>query len=130
MSDRFKQHGAFSWCELQTTDLAAAQQFYGKLFGWKLEDAGLGNMPYTVIKAGEEDIGGMMAAPPDQAAAMPPQWGTYVTADDVDATAQQAEELGAKIIVPPMDIPTVGRFCVLQDPQGATLSVITYQATS
>ena len=45
---------------------------------------------------------------------------------DVDLTAAKAEELGGKVLVPPTDIPRVGRFCVLQDPQGAVLSAITY----
>jgi predicted enzyme related to lactoylglutathione lyase len=57
---------------------------------------------------------------------MPPNWGAYVTVDDVDATAVLAEKLGGKILVPPTDIPTVGRFSVIQDPQGAVLSAITY----
>ena len=60
------------------------------------------------------------------AAGMPPTWGAYVTVDDVEATVAQAEKLGGKICIPPTDIPTVGRFAVIQDPQGAMLSVITY----
>ena len=57
---------------------------------------------------------------------MPPNWGLYITVDDVDATAEQATGMGAKIIMPPQDIPEVGRFCVMQDPQGAFISIITY----
>ena len=57
---------------------------------------------------------------------MPPNWGTYVTVDDVDAVAKQAQQLGGKILVGPQDIPTVGRFCVIQDPQGAVIGAITY----
>ena len=63
---------------------------------------------------------------PPQAEGTPPNWGSYVTVDDVDATAGKAEELGAKILVPLTDIPNVGRFFVLQDPQGAVISAITY----
>jgi len=63
---------------------------------------------------------------PPQAEGTPPNWGGYVTVDDVDATARKAEELGAKILVPLTDIPNVGRFFVLQDPQGAVVSAITY----
>jgi uncharacterized protein len=47
--------------------------------------------------------------------------------DNVDATAKQAEKLGGKIMVEPRDIPEVGRFAVLQDPQGAAIAVITYE---
>jgi len=63
---------------------------------------------------------------PQDAQGMPPMWGAYVTVDDVDATARTAEQLGAKLLVPPRDIPGVGRFCVIQDPQGAVISAITY----
>jgi len=64
---------------------------------------------------------------PPQAQGAPPHWGAYVTVDDVDATARRAEELGGKVLVPPQDIPGVGRFCVVQDPQGAVISAMTYE---
>jgi predicted enzyme related to lactoylglutathione lyase len=66
-----------------------------------------------------------MAMPP-HIAGSPAHWGIYVTVEDVDATAKLAGQMGAKVIVPPMDIPNVGRFCTFQDPQGAYLSAITY----
>jgi predicted enzyme related to lactoylglutathione lyase len=125
MKDPFKQHGAFSWFELMTTDPEGAKEFYSKLFGWKTEEVQMEEMKYTVVKVGDEGVGGIMPIPP-QAEGTPPNWGSYVTVDDVDATARKAEELGAKILVPLTDIPNVGRFVVLQDPQGAVISAITY----
>jgi len=125
MNEQFKQHGAFSWSELMTTDIEAAKAFYAKLFGWTLEDMTMEGMSYTVIKAGDKEVGGMMATPPE-AEGSPPMWGTYVTVDDVDGIAQSALELGATVVVEPRDIPDVGRFCVIRDPQGAFLSAITY----
>ena len=125
MKDQYKQHGAFSWFELMTSDVDGAKKFYANLFGWATEAMPMGDMNYTIVKVGEEGLGGIMATPP-QAAGSPPNWGVYVTVNDVDATARKAEELGGKILVPPTDIPNVGRFCVLQDPQGATISAITY----
>ncbi|OGS92861.1 MAG: glyoxalase [Gallionellales bacterium GWA2_59_43] len=126
MNEPFKQHGAFSWCELMTTDVEAAKAFYTKLFGWDTEDMSMPGMNYTVVKAGGSGIGGIMAIP-QEARGMPPAWGAYVTVDDVDATAKAAGQLGAKLLVPPTDIPDVGRFCVIQDPQGAAISAITYK---
>ena len=125
MKDPFKQHGAFSWFELMTTDTESAKAFYSKLFGWETEEMPMEDMNYTVVKVGEEPVGGIMAIPP-QAEGTPPNWGGYVTVGDVDANARKAEELGAKILVPLTDIPNVGRFFVLQDPQGAIISAITY----
>jgi len=108
-----------------TTDTQAAKEFYGKLFGWKLRDQEMQGITYTVLQAGDKEIGGLMSIPP-QAEGSPPAWGMYVTVEDVDASAKLAQEMGAKIIVPLMDIPDVGRFCQIQDPQGATISMITY----
>jgi predicted enzyme related to lactoylglutathione lyase len=126
MDEQFKQHGAFSWCELMTTDVAAARSFYTKLFGWDTEDMSMTGMSYTVVKAAGKGIGGIMDMPKDAPPGMPPVWGAYVTVDDVDVTAKTAVQLGAKLLVPPQDIPKVGRFCVIQDPQGAVISAITY----
>ena len=67
----------------------------------------------------------MMATPPE-AEGSPPMWGTYVTVDDVDIVARSALELGATVVVEPRDIPEVGRFCVIRDPQGAFVSAISY----
>ncbi|MFZ3018068.1 MAG: VOC family protein [Gallionella sp.] len=126
MNESFKQQGAFSWCELMTSDVEAAKAFYTKLFNWNTEDMPMPGMIYTVIKAGGSEIGGIMAIP-KEAQGMPPAWGVYVTVDDVDETAKNAGQLGAKLLVPPTDIPDVGRFCVIQDPQGAAINAIAYK---
>lgn len=125
MEDQFKQHGAFSWCELMTSDTEAAKRFYTSLFGWDMEVMSVPGVVYTVVKAGGKGIGGIMEIP-EQSQGMPPMWGAYVTVDDVDETARAAQELGGKLLVEPRDIPDVGRFCVIQDPQGAMINVITY----
>jgi len=125
MDEQYKYHGAFSWCELMTTDVEAAKTFYTKLFGWETRDLPMEGMTYTMVKAGDKDVGGMMMIP-KEAEGMPPKWGTYVTVDNVDEVAKTAEQLGATICMPPQDIPDVGRFCVIQDPQGAMISAITY----
>jgi predicted enzyme related to lactoylglutathione lyase len=122
-----KQQGAFCWSELMTTDVPAAIKFYTKLFGWTTEEFPMEGMAYTLVKVAGTEVGGIMTVPPE-AEGMPPMWGIYVTVDDVDATAKLVEELGGKILLPPTDIPKVGRFCVIQDPQGAMISAITLAA--
>lgn len=123
--DAMKQHGAFSWNELMTNDVQGAKTFYAELLGWTLQDYKPGEMDYTMVKAGDTEVGGIMTIP-EQAKGMPPAWGAYVTVDDVDATAARVEQLGGKVLVPATNIPDVGRFVVIQDPQGATLALITY----
>ncbi len=117
-----------SWHELMTSDVEKAKKFYAELLGWgfqefPMEEGG----SYWVAKVDDEGVGGIMGAPPD-AAGVPPHWGLYITVENVDATVKKAEQIGAKLLVPPMDIPNVGRFSVLQDPQGASFAVIKYTA--
>jgi len=125
MKEDSQKHGAFGWAELMTNDVEGAKQFYTSLFGWETEDYPMEGMSYTVIKVDGEPVGGIMPMPA-ACEGMPECWGAYVTVQDVDATAAQVEELGGKLIRPPQDIPGVGRFCVLQDPKGATICAITY----
>jgi predicted enzyme related to lactoylglutathione lyase len=55
---------------------------------------------------------------------VPPQWVPYVQVDDPDKIAEKAKKLGATLKVPPADIPDVGRFAIMVDPQGATLGIL------
>ncbi len=126
LDEQLKKHGMVSWSELMTTDIKASKAFYGKLFGWATEDISTGGIPYTIVKAENKKIAGIMTIPPEAKGASP-YWGIYITVDDVDSTAKLAGEIGARILVPPRDIPKVGRFCVIQDPQGAVISAITYK---
>jgi predicted enzyme related to lactoylglutathione lyase len=123
--DAYKTHGAFSWSELVAPDPDKALAFYGPLFGWKHETSDMGGGPYHVLKVGDASVGGVMQTPPD-APGRPAMWQCYITVDDIDATARQCAELGGTVCAGPMDIPGVGRMAVLQDPQGAVFSAITY----
>ena len=125
MKEELLKHGAFSWFELMTDDADAAKKFYTQLLDWEFEKFPAGSDDYWVVKMGEEGTGGIMKKPAEAAQA-PNYWATYITVDDVDKVAAKATELGATIIVPPMDIPNIGRFCTLMDPQGAVISAITY----
>ncbi|MGD8628510.1 MAG: VOC family protein [bacterium] len=128
MDERFKNHGDLSWCELMTTDVEAAKKFYSALTGWTYQDMPMGEGgTYTVFKAGEQAVGGMMPMVKDLPPGVPPHWTSYITVKDVDAVAAKAKEMGGGVIVPPTDIPKTGRFCVLRDPQGAFLAFIQYE---
>jgi len=125
MQDHYKTHGAFSWNELMTTDPEAAKQFYTEVFGWEMEEYPMGDFNYMVAKIGDESVGGIMPIPSD-AAGTPPNWGTYITVDSVDATVEKVRALGGKVLSEPQDVPEVGRMATIQDPQGAVLMVMTY----
>lgn len=126
--DPFKQHGAFSWFELITSDVPAAKGFYSQLFGWKLKESPISGRPYTVIEVAGQEIGGMTPTPPNQSD-MSPMWGNYITVDDIQATADKVQELGGKVLISPMKIENVGQFALIQDPQGATFCAIEYSVS-
>jgi predicted enzyme related to lactoylglutathione lyase len=118
--------GRFLWYELLTVDPAAAQAFYTKLVGWGLEKWSAPGMDYMMWKRGETPIGGVLDLPAaSRAAGVPSHWMAYIGTPEVDATVAQAKKLGARIHVPPQDIPQQGRFAVLGDPHGVVFAVYT-----
>jgi uncharacterized protein len=119
--DGSESAGIFVWDELGTTDVDGAQRFYEHVFGWTTQDMGEEYGGYRIFHRGETQIGGLMQNPD---ASIPAGWTPYVAADDPDATCEKAKGLGAEIVVEPMDVPNVGRFGILKDPQGAVFGVI------
>lgn len=125
-------HGKFIWCELMTTDMQAASDFYAKVVGWsakRMPMPGADNFEYGIFdtRAGDEDCGvaGFMTIPPEMAGHMPPNWTGYVGVDDVDETVRQFEAEGGSVRRPAEDIPDVGRFAVVADPHGAVICIMT-----
>jgi len=84
---------------------------------------------YTTAQVGEVSVGGIMKMP-DDAPPLSPPWGCYVTVGRVEDTVAAAQSLGGKVLAPVMDVPGMGCMAVLQGPQGAVLSVITYAMPS
>jgi uncharacterized protein len=118
----------FVWYELMTSDTGAAETFYKTVVGWNSEPFGGGQMAYTVLKAGDRAVGGLMAVPEDAAKmGMQPMWVGYIFAADVDAAAKSVKKAGGKVYMEPADIPDVGRFAVLADPQGAMFNLLAPQ---
>ncbi len=111
--------GQFVWCELMTADTAAATAFYGKVIGWEAKDAGPAYGGYTILHAGETPVGGVMALPPGAQ----PGWVGYVAVNDVDAAAARVKSAGGQVHRAADDIPEVGRFAVVADPQGAVFTL-------
>jgi predicted enzyme related to lactoylglutathione lyase len=118
----------FCWSECLTTDSKATADFYSKLFGWRVEahemDLGTGPTAYHVFHAGENMVGGSMDLPPPAVqSGAKSHWLYYLMVGDVDASAKKATELGGAVTCPPTDIPEMGRFCVITDPQGAMVAL-------
>ena len=115
--------GSLCWNELLSKNPDAAGAFYVELFGWSAELEGEGPQDYTFFKNGDRPAAGMMPIAPDMGD-IPSHWNVYFAVDDCDATHDRAIEIGGSEIVAPTDIPEIGRFCVLCDPQNAAFSAI------
>ena len=111
--------GTPSWVDLGTKDVEAAAGFYGKLFGWTHESAGPDAGGYGFfIQNGKQVAGVGPLMDPQQ----PPAWTSYVTVEDVDATAEKVTELGGQVVAEPMDLPNdSGRMAVFTDTTGAMI---------
>lgn len=114
-----KRDGAPIWYDLMTDTPDAAQTFYGSVMGWtfaKMPDAP--GQDYRTITAPDgEGVGGVMKKP--ERADFSPVWAVYIGVSDVDAMAKKVTSLGGRVHMAPQDIPGVGRFAYVQDPQGA-----------
>lgn len=113
--------GRFVWYDLMTRDAEGAVPFYKAVVGWGTEPWE-GEQPYTMWTGPRGPLGGVMDmadVAPDEAA---PHWLGYLGTDDVDATTARARELGATVLAGPQDIPSVGRYALVRDPQGAVVA--------
>jgi predicted enzyme related to lactoylglutathione lyase len=119
----YGETGALCWNEMTTHDAAAAREFYTQLFPWR---AG-GDANYTEWHLADTTgaapvvaaIGGMM-----EMKDAPVGWFPYFAVDDCDASAEQVKANGGRIYKEPADIPNVGRFAIIADPQGAVSAII------
>jgi predicted enzyme related to lactoylglutathione lyase len=112
-------HGKFVWFEHVSNDIQKSRTFYAELFGWKSDGVPMGEMTYHMIQNGGQGIGGFRAA----MSGMPGHWISYLSVADVDAAVKSAQAAGAKLLMPPTDLASVGRAATIADPTGAALSL-------
>src|SRR5688572_23404966 len=111
----------FVWHDLMSTDREVSLRFFGDLFGWTVQAIDMGEHgEYQMLHAGGQSFGGAVGL--GNEAGRPSHWISYIGCDDVDAVAARAAEIGGRVGVPPTDIPGIGRFAVMIDPQGAAFS--------
>jgi uncharacterized protein len=111
--------GAFIWDELSTSDLGKSKAFYSETFGWGFG----GSDEYAEAQVAGRTIAGVMPRRPDMPADVPDMWLVYFGSPDVDSDVKKATDMGANVVVGPTDIPEMGRFAVLTDPQGAVFAI-------
>jgi uncharacterized protein len=117
--------GEFIWYELMTSDIGAAIEFYGTVLGWRARSADGSGKGYRLLRAGETDVAGAMEIPAHAAAGgLRPAWLGYVAVDNVDAAVSRITAGGGSLHLPPTDVPGVGRFSMVADPQDALFYVM------
>jgi len=130
MANPIETNGMFSWFEFMTADIDKAKNFYGEVIGWEfVQDSN--NPDYTLVKTQgiELPVAGIFKrenAMVENPESIAPHWGSYITVKDIDLAVQKAKQLGGNILVSVTPIPKVGKFCVLQDLEGAVISLIEY----
>ncbi len=116
-------NGTFGWADVAVPDTDRARDFYTGMFGWTAIEPPAGDsMPYTMFMLGDQPVAGMgQLRDEDIEAGQPPVWSSYVIVHDVDAVAARARELGATLLMEPMDVPDAGRMLFIIDPVGAAV---------
>jgi uncharacterized protein len=110
----------FVWHEVYAPDADAAVNFYTQALGFGTQEMSMGEMgSYKMLTIDGTPICGVLSTNCPEMQGVPPHWATYLAVDDVDARLAKCLELGATQVVPPMDVPTVGRMTLISDPQGA-----------
>lgn len=120
-------HGAFHWNELMTHDVQQAKDFYSKTLGWTYEDMPMPGMeaPYTLIKSGDQMVGGIFPMSGSDFAEATNHGFTHVAVDDVDKRVEMLKEAGGKVDREPWDIPGVGRRAIVVVPGGGSQGLMT-----
>ncbi len=117
--------GHFVWHELKTTDAGAAKQFYQAVMGWTSQEMqAVPGMDYSTLMTGGVPVAGLMALPAEASAAgAKPSWTGYVGVADIDTMLVALRKAGGCVLSGPMDIPNIGRFANVADPQGAAFAL-------
>ncbi|MEU1124529.1 VOC family protein [Streptomyces sp. NPDC005899] len=113
--------GAPCWVSLIVHDLAATQEFYGRLFGWEFRPGPDELGPYVRALLRGKDVAGIGRLPPDRH--LPVAWTTYLATEDADATAEAVRSCGGTLAVGPLDAGRAGRLAIVSDPGGAVFGV-------
>ncbi|MGE5187092.1 MAG: VOC family protein [Acidobacteriota bacterium] len=115
------KQNTWCWNELATPDPAQAIAFYKAIGGFEVTDMKSEHGTYHVLETGGKGVAGVTRPMMPQ---QPTAWLPYVHVASADHTHDQAKRLGAKVFVPPTDIPEIGRFSVFADPNGAAIAIL------
>lgn len=114
------QPSRFVWYELHTPDAKPAQAFYGGVLGWGAQDAGRPDRSYTLLTVDNTPVGGLLQKPATAfSSGEKAGWVGYIGIDNVEEFSKKVQAAGGVVHRAAEEIPEVGRFAVVADPQGA-----------
>jgi uncharacterized protein len=125
--DVMHEPGSFTWSELTCRDVDLAKRFYATVFGWESDTPPFADATgYNVffLPGVERPVAGMVQMDELWPEDTPPHWMVYFAVADTDRTAARASELGGTVTVEPFELFNVGRVAVLEDPEGASFSIL------
>jgi predicted enzyme related to lactoylglutathione lyase len=116
--------GTIGWVDLTVKDAEMVKQFYETVTGWKAEPLDMGGYSDFVMSAPStgQSVAGICHARGINAG-LPAQWLVYITVESVTTSAERCVGLGGRLIVPPKEMGSMGRYCVIQDPAGAVAAL-------
>jgi predicted enzyme related to lactoylglutathione lyase len=116
----------FPWHEVYCKNSQKAVEFYTQALDFGTQEYNMGDgRTYKMLTRNGVAVGGIMETAGQEWEHVPPHWAVYLSVDDVDKRLAKCQELGATVVVPPMDIPNVGRMALISDPQGAHIWLYT-----
>lgn len=121
------QATVFVWHQVFAPSAEKSVDFYTQALGWTTQDYPMGEMgTYKMLVANGRPVAGVVSTDACEGHEnIPPHWSVSIGVDDVDARLDKCKTLGATVLAEPMDIPTVGRMALVQDPQGASFWLFT-----
>lgn len=117
--------------EVPADDLGRAKEFYGSVFGWRLDTMPMpGGGDYTSAVTTSVDEKTQMPTEPgaingglvqrDQAMPAPV---ITIDVDAIDVTLKEIDAGGGSIVVPRTEIPGMGAFAYFKDPEGNVMGL-------
>ncbi len=124
MSDERPKVGTVAWIDLTVDDAGAVKDFYRQVVGWQSEDVDMGD--YCDFNMNAPETGEAVAGVCHKQGSnvdLPSKWMIYIVVENVEESAVSCSELGGKVLVGPKDMGSYGRYCVIEDPAGATAAL-------
>lgn len=117
-----KSIGSIGWIDLTVHNAEEVKDFYAEVIGWKPEGLSMGDYDdYNMTIDGEPKTGICHKKGPN--AHIPSQWMIYINVANIEASCNSVKKLGGKCLTEIKAMSGYGKFCLIEDPAGATCTL-------